>query len=90
MKVIPTVGDIAPIFICPSSNGNKNFEFATVAGRYVVLSFFGAAEGVEGKKVLSEVLGNSRNIFNDNKVSFFGVSNDAHDEEKQKMKLYYH
>ncbi|MBC6417792.1 MAG: 2OG-Fe(II) oxygenase [Prochloron sp. SP5CPC1] len=72
-----TAGEPAPWFIAPSLT-NPKFQFHTVAGRYVVLCFFGSAGEKGSQKVLEEVRRHGR-IFDDEKCCFFGVSKDPED-----------
>src|SRR5262245_54328047 len=41
-------GDPAPLFRAPS-NINRDFDFSSAAGRYIVLSFLGAAQDAGGR-----------------------------------------
>ena len=47
-------GDAAPTFECASSV-NPRFQFDTVAGRYVVLSFFGSTKDAASQRFLAEI-----------------------------------
>ena len=72
------VGDPAPWFH-QRSIGNPNYSFSSTAGRYLVLCFFGSAAGIQARSAL-EILTEHRAIFDDDKIGFFGVSNDPTDE----------
>ncbi len=72
-----TVGEPAPWFIAPSLT-NPKFRFHTVAGRYVMLCFFGSAGDKGSQKVLEEVRRHG-GIFDDEKSCFFGVSTEPED-----------
>src|SRR5690606_2107182 len=74
-----SVGDPAPWFRCRSTN-NPAFSFDTVAGRYVVLCFFGSAAAEASARALAAVHGSLRPLFDDDRLSFFGVSTDPADE----------
>lgn len=71
-------GQPAPTFTqrCTS---NPQFVFDTVAGRYIVLCFFGSAGSQPGMSAL-EVLQTHRHLFDDDFIAFFGVSMDPQDE----------
>jgi len=78
-----TVGEPAPWFAARSAV-NPKFHFETIAGRYVVLCFFGsaadpAAEALDGFVRL-------RAAFDDANASFFGVSNDPGDERDARVR----
>ncbi len=80
------VGDPVPDFACPSSN-NAMFHFDTCAGRYLVLSFFGSAADPRARAALVEVnKGPMRALFDDRKISFFGISIDPVDEAQPRIK----
>lgn len=49
-----TPGDPAPWFTA-ASTVNPTFHFHTVAGRYVVLSFFGSLAGAEARRIIGEM-----------------------------------
>lgn len=72
------VGDPAPWFNqrCTS---NPDFVFDTVAGRYIVLCFYGTASDQVGRETLAVLDGESRSLFDDDKIAFFGVSVDPTD-----------
>jgi peroxiredoxin/predicted 2-oxoglutarate/Fe(II)-dependent dioxygenase YbiX len=72
-----TVGEFAPWFVAPCSD-RPNYTFNSVAGRYVVLSFYGSAADEAGKKFVD--LMHAADIFDDKQACFFGVSLDPRDE----------
>lgn len=72
-------GDAAPWFKAPSSN-NPSFAFDTVAGRYVLLAFLGAASTAPAQAALAAVRA-ARELFDDDKLSFFGVTADPRDRD---------
>ncbi len=78
------VGDPAPWFH-QRSVANPNYAFDTVAGRYVVLCFFGSAADPNGGGAVRAVEA-ARHRFDDARVSFFGVSNDPADEAQGRLK----
>lgn len=71
------VGDPVPWFTLPSHN-NPEFKFHSLAGLFVVLSFFGSAGDKEARQHLDALLAN-RALFDDRRITFFGVSNDSED-----------
>src|SRR5262245_59158864 len=78
------VGDPAPWFQC-ASTGNPRYDFSSVAGRWVLLAFLGAASSPAAKAARLKVLEN-RARFDDNHIAFFGVCTDPKDREKQRVK----
>jgi predicted 2-oxoglutarate/Fe(II)-dependent dioxygenase YbiX/peroxiredoxin len=78
------VGDPAPWFACRAAS-NPQFHFDTVAGRYVVLSFFGTAGHPASAAVLQHILTELRPLFDDTKLAFFGVSIDPRDESEGRV-----
>ncbi|MCY1278930.1 AhpC/TSA family protein [compost metagenome] len=77
------VGEPAPWFHC-RTQANPKYAFDTVAGRYVVLCFFGSA----GHPLAAEVLADfarQRQHFDDHNASFFGISIDPEDERQQRI-----
>ncbi len=73
------IGDPVPWFNCRSAN-NPNFHFDSVAGRFLVLSFFGSCAEAASEKVRKHVTSDLRHHFDDDKLAFFGVSIDPKDE----------
>lgn len=78
-----TVGEPAPWFTAASPI-KPQFHFDTVAGRYVVLCFFGSASAENSRRVLHEVL-QQRQRFDDETCSFFGISIDPEDERSGRV-----
>ena len=76
-------GDPAPWFH-QRSYANPNYAFDTAAGRYVVLCFFLSAADPVAQKALAAVQAN-RALFDDDKISFFGVSADPRDEAEGRV-----
>lgn len=58
---------------------NDSFAFSSVAGRYVVLCFFGSAEFEEHRRILGDFLRHA-DRFDDTHATFFGVSINPDDE----------
>ncbi len=77
-------GDPAPWFEVPASNGNASFEFSSVAGRYVVLGFFASAGQPAAQQALAALLA-QRELFDDQRACFFGISVDRGDLEEQRV-----
>ena len=73
-------GDAAPWFKAPCG-GNPTYNFDTVAGRYVLMAFFGTAQSEMSRQALAAVAAN-RELFDDEKLVFFGVSADARDRDE--------
>ena len=71
-------GDPAPWFIARSA-GNPRYHFDSVAGRYIVLCFFGSAADAHSAQVLAGFAAHAA-AFDDDNAAFFGVSQDAEDE----------
>lgn len=73
-----SVGDPAPWFTqrCTS---NEEYGFDTAAGRYIVMCFFASTTHDDSKNALS-ILDSHRKLFDDKKISFFGVCFDPTDE----------
>src|SRR5215212_5164073 len=72
-------GDPAPWFR-QRSTSNPHYFFDTAAGRYIVMCFFGTASDDQGRAAIAAVLAN-RDLFDDDKACFFGVSVDPLDLE---------
>lgn len=71
-------GDHAPWFD-QRNTSNPVYAFDTVGGRYILLCFFGSAAQESARRRL-QVVADHRDLFDDQRVSFFGVSIDADDE----------
>jgi peroxiredoxin len=76
-------GDPAPWFH-QRSPGNPRYAFDTAAGRYILLCFYATAGDQRGQEALKAVAA-KRALFDDLKVSFFGVSLDKEDESKKRV-----
>jgi peroxiredoxin len=77
-----TIGDPAPHFKAASSV-NAQFNFDTVAGRYVVISFFGSSRHPVSERFLTEIV-NRGERFDVTSAIFFGVTTDPEDVERIK------
>lgn len=80
---IPLPGDPVPWFVARSTS-RAQFQFHTVAGRYVVLCFFGSAGQAFSRSVLEEFVKN-RQVFDDDSACFFGVSIDPEDKRSDRV-----
>jgi predicted 2-oxoglutarate/Fe(II)-dependent dioxygenase YbiX/peroxiredoxin len=78
-----TVGEPAPYF-SQRSLGNPRYAFDTAAGRYLVLCFFMTANHPHAQKAIGAVMARP-DLFNDEKVSFFGVTIDPKDETEKRI-----
>lgn len=76
-------GDPVPRFIARSSN-RPSFKFDTLAGRYVVLTFFGSAALEKNQKALAHIHSRT-DIFDDQRAIFFGVSITPGDESQGRV-----
>lgn len=77
-------GDPAPWFTQRTS-GNPTFHFDTAGGRYLVLAFVGTASDPAGAAML-RLVEEHRALFDDDRITFFGVSIDPTDESAGRMK----
>ncbi len=74
---LPRPHEPAPAFTAQELEHEK-FNFYTVAGRYIVLFFFGSRSQPESAKMLDAVLA-KQDYFDDYQASFFGVTVDKRD-----------
>jgi peroxiredoxin/predicted 2-oxoglutarate/Fe(II)-dependent dioxygenase YbiX len=79
-----TKGDPAPWFKQRSTT-NPRYSFDTAAGRYIVLCFFATAADDAGRAAIAAALAR-RDLFDDNRASFFGVSIDPADERERRVR----
>ncbi|MCY1288618.1 PKHD-type hydroxylase YbiX [compost metagenome] len=77
-------GEAVPWFTS-STPSRERFTFDTVAGRYIALSFLGSATDPTAARVLTDLLAR-RERFDDSQASFFGVSVDPQDRERQRVR----
>lgn len=73
------VGDPVPYFDAAASN-NPKFRFHAVAGRYIVLSFLGNLKNDISHKIYKNIVAQCRPFFDDDKVTFFGMTTNPEDE----------
>lgn len=79
-------GDPAPWFVGRETI-NPQYRFDTAGGRYIVLCFFGSTRNPMAQGLFKDLLNKQRALFDDNKISFFGVSVDVGDEGKLKESI---
>lgn len=72
-----SIGEPAPWFACRTRT-RGTFHFDTVAGRWIVLSFFGSSSDTRSTALMNAVWSH-RERFDDVNASFFGVSVDPAD-----------
>lgn len=82
-QTLLTIGEPAPWFTARSTN-NANFHFDTLAGRYIVLCFFGSAAVETSQRILADIW-SQKAIFDDQHCCFFGVSVDPEDEKQSRV-----
>lgn len=80
-RPIPTPGDPAPSFT-QRSPSNPRYNFDSAAGRYLVLCFLGSSAEPLAQEALATVAARP-DLFNDDRASFFAVTNDPADETRQ-------
>jgi predicted 2-oxoglutarate/Fe(II)-dependent dioxygenase YbiX/peroxiredoxin len=73
-------GDQAPWFHAPALDGNPRYAFDTAAGRPILLLLAGRASH-EASAGAMRVLAAHRDLFDDQRASFFGVTTDPGDAE---------
>ena len=72
-------GEPAPWFAA-ATTANRSFQFDTVGGRYVLLMFFQSAARPDSSRILAD-LWQQRARFDDEHVTFFGISTDPLDQQ---------
>src|SRR5688500_3315687 len=77
-------GDHAPWFKAPALSGSQSYAFDTVAGRHVLMLFFGTARDPRAAEALAAVQ-RHRNLFDDDRACFFGVTIDPEDAAKGRI-----
>lgn len=78
-----TPGDPAPWFTLPSLGGNRDYAFASTAGRHVVMLLYGSAERGAVRAALKLVAASP--LFDDRQAAFFGVSTDPEDVTQNRI-----
>jgi len=77
-------GETAPWFNAQALDGNPNYAFDTVGGRYILLFFAGSA-GWEPVAEALQLIVRNRHLFDDARACFFGVTVDRTDEEQGRI-----
>lgn len=77
-------GDPAPWFK-QRAFSNPSYSFDSVAGRYIVLCFFGSAGSPLGRKALEGIAAH-RDLFDDTRICCFGVTVDQADESEGRIR----
>lgn len=85
-KLLQT-GDTVPYFTCATPS-NERFSFSVMAGRYVIMCFFGSAE-LETVRARLRTTRQRPDLFNDDDFSFFGVTCDRQDHDIPRYVEYY-
>ena len=74
----------APWFHARALDGSPRYAFDTVAGRWVLMLFVGNAGSPEGQEALG-LLARQRQLFDDHRACFFGVTVDPSDEAEGRI-----
>lgn len=77
-------GEAAPSFTAPALNGNSKYGFDTAAGRAALLLFAGSAAHASSAEAI-KVVQQNRDILDDVRACFFGISIDPSDAEKGRI-----
>ncbi|MGY4370740.1 peroxiredoxin [Bradyrhizobium sp. LB1.3] len=90
MTISPlSVGEPAPWFSGTiRRNGEAAGTFDELAGRHIILFFFGSAATPEMIEFLAEV-GRDNNLLDGTRALFLGISNDPEDEKQGRLKDHY-
>ncbi|HTU13479.1 MAG TPA: redoxin domain-containing protein, partial [Allosphingosinicella sp.] len=78
------LGEAAPWFNAPTLEGSPSYTFDTAAGRPILLLFFGTASNPEVQGALA-ALQAKRDLFDDKRAAFFGVTIDPADAEQKRI-----
>lgn len=71
-------GQPAPWFHAAALSGNARYAFDTAAGRWVVMLFMGSGAH-DGSQAALQVVARNRDLFDDDRACFFGVTVDPDD-----------
>ena len=77
-------GDHAPWFRAAALSGSPAYQFDTVAGRHVLILFFGSAK-LEPSAAALAVVARHRALFDDEAACFFGISVDPEDALQRRI-----
>jgi predicted 2-oxoglutarate/Fe(II)-dependent dioxygenase YbiX/peroxiredoxin len=83
VRLLP--GDAAPWFK-QRSTSNPNYAFESLGGLYVVMCFFGTTDVPMARGALRAAARTHRQLFDDVKACFFGISVDRRDELDRRAK----
>src|SRR5436190_22936374 len=78
-----TPGDAVPWFRAATSS-RPDYNFSTVAGRYIVMAFVSSSRSEAGKACIAAVAAR-RGLFNDVDIAFFGVTADPLDQSQRRV-----
>lgn len=79
-----TPGDPAPWFYQRSA-GNPRYAIDSAGGRHIVMCFFMSARDAQSRQALHAVAAHRR-LFDDARISYFGISIDPSDEKQGRVK----
>jgi predicted 2-oxoglutarate/Fe(II)-dependent dioxygenase YbiX/peroxiredoxin len=82
--IILLPGDPAPWFKAPALEGSNSYAIQTVAGRHVMILFFGSARFAPSAEALATVQSH-RALFDDHSACLFGVSVDPEDAKQGRI-----
>lgn len=77
-------GEPAPWFHARALNGNPRYKFDTVGGRWIVMLLMGSG-ALEAPQAALELLRQNRDVFDDDRACFFGVTTDRTDVEQGRI-----
>ncbi|MBM4012975.1 MAG: redoxin domain-containing protein [Planctomycetes bacterium] len=77
-------GEPAPWFTANCTT-NPKFHFDSIAGRYIVLCFFGSMARPDSERIVRDFLA-MRKVFDDTNACFFGVSTDPDDQRLERVR----
>ena len=80
----PQFGELAPVFSA-ASDINPNFLFRSLGGRWIVMMFFGTLGHGPSQTAFNRALAR-RDLFDDARAQFFGVSYDPADKNERGLK----
>jgi predicted 2-oxoglutarate/Fe(II)-dependent dioxygenase YbiX/peroxiredoxin len=78
MTRLLTPGEVAPWFHGAALDGNPNYAFSSVGGRWIVLLMMGSGSAPGSQEAL-DLLARHRDMFDDDRACFFGVTTDPQD-----------
>ena len=84
MQKLFVSGEPVPWFRAPALDGNPRYAFDSAAGRWMVMLFIGAA-GHEAAAGPLAALAAYRDLFDDERACFFGVTIDPQDAAQQRI-----